>query len=70
MTRALIADDEPRLAHDLRDQFWQVQRSTLIKLAWLESTRGDEASRLFLRMRGHASALPVSRPFVHLFKAM
>lgn len=52
------------------EQFWQVHRSTLINLAWLESTRRDDASRLFLRLRGHASELPVSRPFVHLFKAM
>jgi DNA-binding LytR/AlgR family response regulator len=51
-------------------QFWQVHRSTLINLAWLESTRRDETSRLFLRMRGHVRELPVSRPFVHLFKAM
>ena len=51
-------------------QFRQVHRSTLVNLAWLEGTRRDEASRLLLRMRGHASELPVSRAFVHLFKAM
>jgi len=52
------------------EQFWQVHRSTLINLAWLEGTRRDEASRLFVRMRDHAAELPVSRAFVHLFKAM
>lgn len=52
------------------EQFWQVHRSTVINLAWLEGTRRDAASRLFLRMRGHAGELPVSRAFVHLFKAM
>jgi DNA-binding LytR/AlgR family response regulator len=52
------------------EQFWQVHRSTLINLAWLEGTRRDESSRLFLRMRGHAGELPVSRAFVHLFRAM
>jgi len=52
------------------EQFWQVHRSTLINLAWLDGTRRDEASRLFVRMRGHAGELPVSRAFVHLFKAM
>lgn len=51
-------------------QFRQVHRSTLVNLAWLEGTRRDDASRLWLRMRGHASELPVSRAFVHLFKAM
>lgn len=52
------------------EQFWQVHRSTLINLAWLDGTRRDDASRLYLRMRGHARELPVSRAFVHLFKAM
>ncbi|MEK8029297.1 LytTR family DNA-binding domain-containing protein [Ideonella sp. DXS29W] len=51
-------------------QFWQVHRSTLINLDHLESTRRDEASRLWLRLRGHAHELPVSRAYVHLFKAM
>jgi len=52
------------------NQFWQVHRSTLINLDFLESTRRDEASRLWLRLRGHAHELPVSRAYVHLFKAM
>ena len=51
-------------------QFWQVHRSTLINLRFLAGTRRDEASRLFLRLRGHAQELPVSRAYVHLFKAM
>lgn len=52
------------------DQFWQIHRATLINLAWLEGTRRDEASRLFVRIKGHAGELPVSRAFVHMFKAM
>jgi len=52
------------------EQFGQVHRSTVINLAWLDGTRRDESSRLFLRLRGHAGELPVSRAFVHLFKAM
>lgn len=52
------------------EQFWQVHRATIVNLAWLEGTRRDETSRLFLRMRGHAGELAVSRAFVHLFKAM
>jgi len=51
-------------------QFVQVHRSTLINLAFLAGTRRDEGSRLFLRLRGHAHELPVSRAYVHLFKAM
>ena len=52
------------------DQFWQVHRSTLINLKFLAGTRRDETSRLFLRIKGHARELPVSRAYVHLFKAM
>lgn len=51
-------------------QFWQVHRSTVINLAHLAGTRRDEASRLFLRFKRHERELPVSRAYVHLFKAM
>jgi len=51
-------------------QFWQIHRSTLINIEHLAGTRRDEASRLFVRMKGHARELPVSRAYVHLFKAM
>ncbi len=50
--------------------FWQVHRSTIVNLRHLAGTRRDEASRLFLRVKGHAQELPVSRAYVHLFKAM
>lgn len=36
-------------------QFVQVHRSTIINLAYLAATRRDEASRLFVRLRGHAA---------------
>ncbi len=51
-------------------QFWQVHRSTLVNLAFLAGTRRDDASRLFLRIKGWSQELPVSRAYVHLFKAM
>jgi DNA-binding LytR/AlgR family response regulator len=51
-------------------QFVQVHRSTIVNLAHLAGTRRDEASRLFLRIKGHAHELPVSRAYVHLFRAM
>jgi len=50
--------------------FVQVHRSTVLNLNHLAGTRRDEASRLFLRVRGFAQELPVSRAYVHLFKAM
>ena len=52
------------------EQFWQVHRSTVVNLAHLAGTRRDATSRLFLRIRGHERELPVSRAYVHLFKAM
>ncbi len=51
-------------------QFVQVHRSTIVNLAHLAGTRRDEASRLFVRLLCHAAELPVSRAYVHLFKAM
>ena len=51
-------------------RFVQVHRSTLVNLEHLAGTRRDEASRLFLRVKGHAQELPVSRAYVPLFKAM
>jgi DNA-binding LytR/AlgR family response regulator len=51
-------------------QFVQVHRSTIVNLQHLVGTRRDDSSRLFLRIRGHAAELPVSRAYVPLFKAM
>ena len=52
------------------DMFWQVHRATLVNLRFVAGTRRDELSRLFVRIHGHAVELPVSRAYVHLFKAM
>ena len=52
------------------DVFWQVHRATLVNLRYVAGTRRDELSRLFVRIHGHVGELPVSRAYVHLFKAM
>ena len=52
------------------EQFVQVYRSTSVNLTHVAGTRRDESSRLFLRLRGLAQELPVSRAYVHLFRAM
>ena len=52
------------------EQFWQVHRSTLVNLHFVAGTRRDELSRVFVRLRGFDGELPVSRAYVHLFKAM
>lgn len=51
-------------------QFWQIHRSTIVNLRHVTGTRRDELSRLFVRVRGFDGELPVSRAYVHLFKAM
>jgi len=51
-------------------QFVQMHRSTIVNLRHLAGTRRDENSRLFLRIQGYGSELPVSRAYVSLFKAM
>ena len=51
-------------------QFLQVHRSTIVNLAHLAGTRRDENSRLYVRIRQHPRELPVSRAYVHQFKAM
>jgi DNA-binding LytR/AlgR family response regulator len=67
----LIRTSIQELAAQLDPQhFVQAHRSTIVNLAHLAGTRRDEASRLFLRIKGHAAELPVSRAYVHLFKAM
>jgi DNA-binding LytR/AlgR family response regulator len=52
------------------ERFVQVHRSTLVNLDHLAGTRRDDASRLWLRLRGWPAELPVSRAYVHLFRAM
>jgi DNA-binding LytR/AlgR family response regulator len=51
-------------------RFVQIHRSTIVNLDHLAGTRRDEASRLFVRLRGHAAELPVSRAYVHRFRPM
>jgi DNA-binding LytR/AlgR family response regulator len=48
--------------------FWQVHRSTIVNMNFVQSTRRDLASRLFLTLRGVKGELPVSRAYVHLFR--
>jgi DNA-binding LytR/AlgR family response regulator len=67
----LIRTPIQELAAQLDPQwFVQVHRSAIVNLAHLAGSRRDEASRLFLRINGHPGELPVSRAYVHLFRAM
>ncbi len=50
--------------------FWQVHRATVVNVAHLQCTRRDDQGKLLLRMKGLTQELPVSRAYVHLFRAM
>ncbi len=52
------------------DEFWQIHRSTIVNLNFIASTRRDDNARLFVRIKGTDTELPVSRAYVHLFKQM
>lgn len=51
-------------------QFWQVHRGTVVRASAIDSVTRDEAGKLWLRLRGSADKLAVSRLYAHLFKAM
>ncbi|QPF73823.1 response regulator transcription factor [Roseateles sp. DAIF2] len=67
LIRTSIAELLPQLDPQ---QFCQIHRATLVNMAHLAGTRRDAASRLFVRFKGLARELPVSRAYVHLFKSM
>jgi DNA-binding LytR/AlgR family response regulator len=50
--------------------FWQIHRGTVVNSACIETVTRDEAGKLSLTLRGRPEKLPVSRLYVHLFKAM
>lgn len=50
--------------------FWQVHRSTIVNMEHVAGTRRDDSGRLFVRMRGSDTELPVSRAYVHKFRQM
>jgi DNA-binding LytR/AlgR family response regulator len=50
--------------------FWQIHRGSVVRAAAIESVTRDDAGRCSLRLKGLSEALPVSRLYMHLFKAM
>jgi DNA-binding LytR/AlgR family response regulator len=51
-------------------QFQRIHRSTLVNLRHVHSSYRDESGRMFLRINGHARALPVSRAYADVFGRM
>jgi DNA-binding LytR/AlgR family response regulator len=50
--------------------FWQIHRSTVVNMNEVASTRRDLAGRVFVKLKGSAAELAVSRAYAHLFKQM
>ena len=50
--------------------FWQIHRGTVVNSSCVETVTRDEAGKLNVSLRGRAEKLPVSRLYLHLFKAM
>lgn len=59
------------LATELDSQrFWQIHRSIVVNMDHVSATRRDDGGRVYVQLRGHASELPVSRAYQHLFRQM
>lgn len=50
--------------------FWQIHRGTVVNATCIETVTRDEVGKLSVSLRGRPEKLPVSRLYVHLFKAM
>jgi DNA-binding LytR/AlgR family response regulator len=50
--------------------FWQIHRGSVVRATAIESVTRDDSGRCSLQLKGLAEALPVSRLYTHLFKAM
>ena len=50
--------------------FWQIHRGSVVRATAIETVTRDESGRYSLRLKGQTEALPVSRLYTHLFKAM
>lgn len=52
------------------DEFWQVHRGTVVRVAAIDRLRKDELGKSSLQLRGRTETLPVSAAFLHRFRGM
>ena len=76
--RVLTGDHEYLVRTPLRellpqldpDEFWQVHRATVVRARMIEQVTRDDAGKVWLRLRGCADRLAVSRLYAHQFRAL
>ena len=77
-TRVVLAQGEALIRTPLKDlideldpdRFWQIHRSTIVRLDAVASVLREDAERQFVLLKLRPERLPVSRQFYHLFKQM
>ena len=77
-TRVVLAQSEALIRTPLKDpvveldpdRFWQIHRSTIVRLDAIASVLREDAERQFVLLKGRPERLAVSRQFCHLFKQM
>lgn len=52
------------------DEFWQVHRSSVIRVAAIERVIRDDVGRMQVKLRGSKELVPVSAAFTGRFKQM
>jgi DNA-binding LytR/AlgR family response regulator len=52
------------------EEFWQVHRGAVVRVAAIDRVRRDELGRHHLQVRGRSESLPVSGVFLHRFRGM
>jgi DNA-binding LytR/AlgR family response regulator len=51
-------------------EFWQIHRGTVVNASFVQTTTRDELGNVNVQVKGHKTALTVSRTYQYLFKQM
>ncbi len=76
--RVVTGDDEAVIRTPLKellagldpDEFWQVHRGVVVRVAAIDRLRKDELGKARISLRGRGDTLPVSAAFLHRFRGM
>lgn len=77
-TRVVTAEKESLIYRTIKDladaldpsTFWQIHRGTIVNIRHVCGISRDYRGRLLLRLKQRQEILPVSAPYVHLFRQM